>query len=310
MEKRKIIIDTDPGIDDAVALALALFDETLAVELITSVAGNVGIDHTTKNTLQLLSFYQKDVPVAKGAAGPLKGTAKDASDVHGASGMAGYALPPANDELLLQVDAIKAMADVVESNEKTTLVPIGPLTNIAMFIETYPKLCKKIDEIVLMGGTTARGNYGVYSEFNIGYDPEAAAIVFNSGIPLTMVGLDVGSKALVYPEDSEKIKTMHGIGEMFYELFKKYRGGSFKTGLRMYDACAIAYLLKPDLFETVYCNVSIETTGEFTRGASVADLNGKTELPANTTVTTDIDATAFKTWFMTAIAKCEPTRHR
>jgi len=308
MDKRKIIIDTDPGIDDAVALALALFDETLEVELITTVAGNVGIDHTTNNALQLLSFYGKKIPLARGAAGPLMRQAQDASDVHGASGMAGYVFPPADNSILLKEDAVEAIAEVVARNEKTTLVPIGPLTNIAQFMQTYPELCNKIDEIILMGGSTGRGNYGVYAEFNIGYDPEAADIVFRSGIPLTMVGLDVGQKALVYPADSEEIKTMHVVGEMFYELFKKYRGGSFKTGLKMYDACAIAYLVQPDLFETVYCNVSIETKGEYTTGATVADLNSKTGLPANATVTVDIDAERFKTWFMMTMAKCQPKK--
>jgi len=306
MTRRKIIIDTDPGIDDAIALALALFDTTLDVSLITTVAGNVSIDHTTNNTLELLAFYQQKIRVAQGATRPLLRAGRDASDVHGESGMGGYKFPPADRSLLLKEQAVEAMARIIADNAQTTLVAIGPLTNVALFIRTYPSLCAKIDEIILMGGSTARGNYGVYAEFNIGYDPEAAQIVFTSGIPLTMVGLDVGSKALVYPADAEKIKTMHVVGEMFYELFKKYRGGSFKTGLKMYDACAIAYLLRPDLFQTLTCNVRIETKGEYTSGATVVDLNKKTDLPDNANVTLDIDAEGFKTWFMQAIAQCEP----
>jgi non-specific riboncleoside hydrolase len=305
MVRRKIIIDTDPGIDDAVALALALFDETLDVSLITTVAGNVSVTHTTNNTLQLLAFYEQKVAVAKGASSPLMRAGRDASDVHGESGMGCYEFPPADETLLLAEPAASAIARVVADNERITLVAIGPLTNIALFIRTYPELCAKVEALILMGGSTGRGNYGVYSEFNIGYDPEAAHIVFTSGIPLTMVGLDVGSKALVYPAESEQIKSMHAIGEMFYDLFKTYRGGSFHTGLKMYDACAIAYLLRPDLFETITCNVRIETNGHYTAGATVVDLQHKTDLKDNATVAIDIDANGFKTWFMQAMAACE-----
>ncbi|WP_159640097.1 ribonucleoside hydrolase RihC [Erysipelothrix anatis] len=304
MNKRKVIIDTDPGIDDAVAIAIALFDETLDVSLITTVAGNVSIEKTTNNLLKLLSFYKKPIPVAIGAGRPLLREPRDASGVHGASGMDGYDFPEPQHDLVLDKSAVEAMYETLMANDKTVLLPIGPLTNIAMLIREYPQVIDRIDEIVLMGGSMGRGNFGVYSEFNIAVDPEAAKIVFESGIKLTMVGLDVGLKALVYPEDSEVIKDMNPIGHMFYSLFKQYRGGSFGTGLKMYDACAVAYLLKPELFETVTTHVAIETVGEMTAGATLVDLRGYLGKEANATVTSDVDADAFKTWFMDAIRKC------
>lgn len=305
MNKRKIIIDTDPGIDDAVALALALFSDELDVQLITTVAGNVSIEKVTKNTLQLLPFYEKKVPVAIGAARPLMQEPIDASGVHGETGMGGYDFPEEDHSLLLEKSAVEAMKDVIlDSEEKITLVPIGPLTNIAILIREYPEVMENIDEVVLMGGSVGRGNAGVYSEFNIKVDPEAAKIVFESGMNIVMAGLDVGLKALVYPEDSEVIKDMNKVGNMFYHLFKTYRGGSFKTGLKMYDSCAIAYLLKPEMFEVVETFVGIETQGEYTSGATVVDLKGYCNQPANAKVTLDIDADMFKTWFLESIKNC------
>ncbi|CAM4129973.1 ribonucleoside hydrolase RihC [Erysipelothrix inopinata] len=305
MNKRKIIIDTDPGIDDAVAIAIALFSEELDVQLFTTVAGNVSIEKVTKNLLKLLPFYGKKVPVAVGASRPLIREAIDASGVHGKTGMDGYDFPEEDHSLLLEETAVQAMARVLkESPEKITLVPIGPLTNIAILLREYPEVADKIDEIVLMGGSVGRGNAGVYSEFNIKVDPEAAKIVFESGLPIVMCGLDVGLKALVYPEDSEIIKDMNPVGNMFYSLFKAYRGGSFKTGLKMYDSCAVAYLLKPEMFEVEETFVGIETQGTYTSGATVVDLKGYCNQPANAKVTVDVDADVFKEWFLDAISKC------
>ncbi len=303
--KRPIIIDTDPGIDDALAIAIALFSDELDVRLITTVAGNVSLDNVTNNTLKLLNFFNKDVPVAKGAAHPLLEPFVDASNVHGVSGMEGYDFPDAKEELLLKEHAVNAMRDVIlESKEKITLVPIAPLTNIALLFSMYPEVKENIDEIVIMGGSASRGNKGVMSEFNIATDPEAAKIVFNSGLPIVMAGLDVGWKALVYPEDSEKMKTMNKTGEMAYCLFKKYRGGSFNTGLKMYDSCAMAYLLKPDLFTVTNTYVDIETKGEMTRGCSVVDLKGYLKHEANAKVCLDIDGEKFREWFLSCVARC------
>lgn len=197
MKKQPIIIDTDPGIDDALAIAIALFSGELDVKLITTVAGNVSLEHVTNNTLKLLSFWEKDIPVAAGADRPLIEPLVDASNVHGVTGMEGFDFPEPKKELLLEEHAVNAMRRVImESPEPITLVPIAPLTNIALLFTMYPEVKKNIKEIVMMGGSAGRGNKGVMSEFNIATDPEAAKIVFDSGLPIVMAGLDVGWKAL------------------------------------------------------------------------------------------------------------------
>lgn len=305
MTKRPIIIDTDPGIDDAVALAIALFNEQLDVRMITTVHGNVSLEKVTYNALRLMKFYDKKVPIAKGADRPLIADIIDASDIHGETGMDGYNFDEPDNELLLDKHAVNAMYDeIMSSNEKITIVPIRPLTNIALLLRLYPEVKEKIKEIILMGGSTTRGNASVMAEFNIYADPEAAKIVFSSGMPIVMAGMDVGQNALVYPEDSAQLKDMNHTGNMFYHLFKKYRGGSFNQGLKMYDSCAIAYLLKPDLFETADTFVDIELQGKYTRGATIVDLQNYLNQKSNVKVCTDIDAEGFKNWFMENIKNC------
>ncbi|MBS5873235.1 MAG: ribonucleoside hydrolase RihC [Clostridiales bacterium] len=305
MKKRPIIIDTDPGIDDAVAIAIALFSEELDVKLITTVAGNVSLDKVTYNTLRLLKFFQKEVPVAKGAAEPLILPLMDASNVHGKSGMEGFDFEEPDDHLLLEENAVNAMRRVImESDEPITLVPIAPLTNIALLLKVYPEVKANIREIVMMGGSASRGNKGVMSEFNVATDPEAAKIVFNSGLPLVMAGLDVGWNALVLPEDSAKLPQLGEVGRMAYCLFQKYRGGSMKTGLKMYDSCAMAYLLKPEMYEIAETYVDVELAGTMTAGCTLVDLKGYLGKPNNAKVCMSINQELFRTWFLDCIARC------
>lgn len=305
MTKRPIIIDTDPGIDDAVALAIALYSDKLDVRLITTIAGNVGLDKVTTNALRLLKFFNKNIPVALGADRPLIKEAIDASDIHGSTGMDGYDFEEPTEDLVLKENAVNAMYRVImASEEPITIVPIGPLTNIALLLSMYPDVKTNIAEIVLMGGSTTRGNFGVMSEFNIAADPEAAKMVFQSNLPIVMVGLDVGLKALVYPEDSAKLKEMNKTGNMIYQLFQKYRGGSLKTGLKMYDSTAIAYLLQPEMFQVVDTYVDVELSGSMTTGCTVVDLKGYLKKPNNAKVCVDIDPQMFKQWFMESLSKC------
>lgn len=306
MTKRPIIIDTDPGIDDAIAIAIALYNEELDIKLFTTVAGNVSVDKVTNNLLKLLNFWNSNIPVAKGACEPLIEPFVDASNVHGSSGMDGYDFPEPRTENLLKEHAVEAMRRVIlTSEEKITLVCIGPLTNVALLFKIYPEVKANVQEIVLMGGSATRGNKGVLSEFNLASDPEAAKIVFESGLKITMVGLDVGWKALVYPEDSIKIKDFGKTGEMIYALLQKYRGGGLKTGLKMYDSCAIAYLLEPSMFTTEETTIVIETTSPLTRGASLVDLKGYLKQAKNATVCLDINEVQFKDWLLKSLAKCE-----
>ncbi|MBU3137111.1 ribonucleoside hydrolase RihC [Clostridium gasigenes] len=303
--KRKIIIDTDPGIDDAIAIAIALFSEELDVKLISTVVGNVSLDLVTENTLKLLTFFGKNVPVAKGSKEPLFQKFEDATNVHGVSGMDGYDFGEPNRSNLLEEHSVNAMRrTILESETPITIVAIGPLTNIALLLKMYPEVKNNIDEIVFMGGSLTRGNKTVMGEFNIASDPEAAKIVFSSGVNLVMAGLDVGLKALVYPEDSQIIKTFGKTGDMMYSLFQKYRGGSFKTGLKMYDSCAIAYLLCPEMYELTDTFIDVETQSNLTLGCTIVDLKGYLKKAPNAKVCTDISPKIFKEWFMKSIKKC------
>lgn len=306
MSRTPVIIDTDPGIDDAVALAIALFAEELDVRLITTVAGNVSLAHTTDNALKLVTFFGKRVPVAAGAAEPLVRELVDASDVHGASGLEGWEFDEPDQTLLLEKNAVDAMRDVLlASQEPVTLIALAPLTNVALVLKVYPEVKDHIERIVLMGGTASRGNKGVLSEFNIATDPEAAAIVFAAGVPITMAGLDVGWAAMLQPEDSEQIRNGSAAGEMFYALFDHYRGGSLRSGLKMYDVHAIAALLCPDMYELVDAYVGIELAGSMTAGCTLVDLKGYLGQPANATVCMDVDADRFRSWMVERLTRCE-----
>lgn len=306
MSKTPVIIDTDPGIDDAVAIAIGLFADELDVRLITTVGGNVGIEHTTDNALKLVTFFGKRVPVAAGAAEPLVRELVDASSVHGASGMEGWDFGEPDRSLLSEKNAVDAMREaLLASAEPVTLVCLAPLTNVALTLKAYPEVKSHIERIVLMGGTASRGNRGVLSEFNVATDPEAAAIVFASGVPITMAGLDVGWAAMLRPEDSEKIRDESPAGEMFYALFNHYRGGSLRTGLKMYDAHAMAVLLCPEMYELVDTYVGIELAGTMTAGCTLVDLKGYLGRPANATVCMDIDADRFRSWMVTRLAQCK-----
>lgn len=220
MKQIPLIIDTDPGIDDAVAIALAVFNPRFDVRLITTVAGNVSIEATTTNALKLMAYYGKDVPVARGAAEPLIRQLDDASDIHGKTGMEGFDFPEPKTELLLDKHAVEAMRDeIMASAEPVTVMPIGPLTNIALLLKTFPEVKSRIERIVLMGGSVTRGNKGVMAEFNIFVDPEAAKIVLTSGLDITMATLDAGLGTVIPPEKTAQLKDMGKVGLMAHDLF-------------------------------------------------------------------------------------------
>lgn len=304
MNKKPVIISTDPGIDDAVAIALALFSEELDVKLICPIFGNVSLENTKANTEKLLTLYKKEPQVVLGSQQPLLRKSINASNVHGKSGMGGYSFPEPTVFADHSLTAVAAMHKIINQEEnKTTLIGIGPLTDIALFIHLYPQDLERIEQIVVMGGSLGRGNYGVLSEFNFAADPEAAKIVFDSGLPIQVAPMEVGRQAKVMPEISEKIKQLGKIGDMFYQLFSKYRGGSFATGLSMYDALAVGLILNPKMFEIVSTRIEIETTSPLTAGASLIDLKGYLKLPANAEVAISVDPKQFEEWFIHSIAK-------
>ena len=303
MTKKPIIIDTDPGIDDAVALGIALFDESLDVKLITTVAGNVDVEKTTKNALKLLEFWGKDIPVAKGSSSPLIRPLDNAASVHGNTGLDGFDFDEPKIKPI-EKNAVDAMrVTIMSSSVPITLVAIAPLTNIALLLSLYPEVKKNIEEIVIMGGSASRGNKTPMAEFNVAIDPEAAKIVFKSGVKIIMCGLDVGREALIFPEDVDELKKMNRTGKMVFSLFQHYRGGSLKTGLKMYDSCAIAYLLNSELYTAQECFVDVETAGELTSGCTVVDLRGYFKKLANAKVCLEIDTNNFRKWFLNALRK-------
>ncbi len=225
-----IILDTDPGIDDAAAIAAALFAPELDLQLMTTVAGNVSVEKTTRNGLQLLHFWDADVPLAQGAATPLLRPLRDAAYVHGESGMEGYDFVDHQRQPLAKPAFIAIRDVLMNAPEPMTLVAIGPLTNIALLLMHYPECRFNIHQLVIMGGSAGRGNFTPNAEFNIAVDPEAAAHVFRSGIEIVMCGLDVTNQAVLTPEYLATLPALNKTGGMLHALFSHYRSGMKQEG--------------------------------------------------------------------------------
>ncbi|HEY1843269.1 MAG TPA: ribonucleoside hydrolase RihC [Buttiauxella sp.] len=302
MSRTPIILDTDPGIDDAVAIAAALFAPELDLRLITTVAGNVSVDKTTRNALQLMHFWNKEIPVAQGAATPLVRKLRDAAYVHGESGMEGYSFVE-HRRHPLELPAFEAIYHCLNTSpDPVTLVTIGPLTNIALLLTQHPDCKSKIKRLVMMGGSAGRGNFTPNAEFNIAIDPEAAARVFESGLEIVMCGLDVTNRAMLGPEYLAALPHLNNTGKMLHALFSHYRSGSMTTGLRMHDLCAIAWLARPQLFSIQPCFVAVETHGEYTAGTTVVDIEGRFERQPNAHVALDLDVSGFQKWVAEVLA--------
>ncbi len=271
-------IDCDPGIDDAVMLALAAANrDRLDIRGISTVAGNQTSDRVTDNAVKLTHLLgAEEIPVARGARGPLTRAMIDAGDIHGESGL-GYSNMPLP-EADVHPNGIVAMLNAmltVPNGEPVTLVATGPLTNVALLLSTFPEVKGIIDQIVLMGGAARGGNVTACAEFNIWEDPEAAKIVFASGLPIVMCGLDVTRYCFLTPEQisdlqqSEgKIATEYGKMLSFYLDTTKEEGAG---NVIVHDASTILYLLEPHLFSGTYCHVDVECQGELTRGMTVCD---------------------------------------
>jgi len=302
MAPRKIIIDTDPGQDDAVAILLALGSpEEIDLLGVVAVAGNVPLPLTQKNARIVCELASRpDVPVFAGADRPLKRKLVTAEHVHGKTGLDG---PPMADPTMPLQDShgVDFIIDTLRDQPSgtVTLVPIGPLTNIAMAFERAPDIIGKVQEIVLMGGAYFEvGNITPAAEFNIYVDPEAAEIVFKSGVPLTVMPLDVTHRALTNAERVEAFRRLDtNVGHMvaawtdFFERFDKEKYGS--EGAPLHDPCTVAYLIRPELFSGRHINVEIETQSELTLGMTVADWWRVTKRPANATFMGAVDDAGF-----------------
>lgn len=303
MAPRKIIIDTDPGQDDAVAILLALASPELDVIGITAVAGNVPLALTEKNARIVCELAgRRDILVFAGADEPLARHLVTAEHVHGKTGLDGPKL--ADPTMPLQEKhAVDFIIETLrnEPADTVTLVPIGPLTNIALALKEAPDIAERVAEVVLMGGAYFEvGNITPAAEFNIYVDPEAADIVFKSGISLTVMPLDVTHKALTTKQRINAFRALRTeTGRMvaawtdFFERFDMEKYGS--EGAPLHDPCTIAYLIKPELFQGRHINVEIETGSELTRGMTVADWWRVTDRPANATFMGSLDADGFYT---------------
>jgi pyrimidine-specific ribonucleoside hydrolase len=288
----RILLDCDPGHDDAIALLLALASPEVELLGVTTVAGNQTLEKTTANAIRVLDFVGRDdVPVAAGADGPLVRERQVASHVHGETGLDGPDLPPPQREPLDE-HAVEFLARHVGG---ATLVAVGPLTNVALLLARYPEA--RPDRIVLMGGAIGLGNITPAAEFNIWEDPEAAARVFESGIEVTMIGLDVTHQALLMNEHAERLRGTGRTGRMVAELFDFFHGYHRRVygldGSPIHDAVALAYVFRPELVRTEHRNVVVDTGPELSRGRTYVDLWLRTERPPNAHVAVDIDGAGF-----------------
>jgi inosine-uridine nucleoside N-ribohydrolase len=290
------LLDCDPGHDDAIALLLALASPELDLLGVTTTYGNQTLAKTTANALRVLELVGRtDVPVAAGAERPLERELVVAAHVHGESGLDGPVLPDAIAAPASE-DAVAFIAERIgAASEPVTIVATGPLTNVARYLNTRGG--EGIERIVLMGGAIAEGNFTPAAEFNVWCDPEAAAIVFDSGLDVTMMGLDVTHQALLGPAVEERLRATGRVGSFVADLnvyFTRYHRETYGwDGAPIHDAVAVAHLLRPGLVETKHRNVTVELESELCRGRTVVDLWRRTDRPPNAHVGVRLDADAF-----------------
>ena len=289
-----VVIDCDPGHDDAIAILLALASPEVELRAVTTVAGNQTLENTTRNALKVLELARRtDVPVGAGADRPLRRKLRTAT-VHGKTGLDGPALPEPTTKPL-DAHAVELLAETIAPG--VVLVPTGPLTNVALLLERHPDVRDRLERIVWMGGAITLGNVTPAAEFNAFVDPEAAAAVFASGIPITMIGLDVTHKALFMAEHAERLRNTGTVGRGVAELadfFLRVHRQRFRfPGAPVHDAMAVAHVIDPTLVETVECNVEVETQSQHCDGRTVVDRWHVLDLPSNAHVGIDVDSHRF-----------------
>jgi len=290
-----VVIDCDPGHDDAMALLLALASPELELRAVTTVAGNQTLEKTTRNALKVLELAgRSDIPLAAGDDAPLRRQLRTAADVHGETGLDGSNLPEPTTRPV-DAHAAELLAEAIEPG--VVLVPTGPLTNVARLLERHPDVRDRLNRIVWMGGAIALGNVTPAAEFNAFVDPEAAAAVFTSGIPITMIGLDVTHKALFTTEHAERLRNTGTVGRTVAELadffLRVHRERFSFSGAPMHDAMAVAHVIDPTLVTTLACNVAIETQSHYCDGRTVADRWQILDAPRNVHVGIDVEAERF-----------------
>ncbi|GAB3572715.1 nucleoside hydrolase [Leifsonia lichenia] len=297
---KKIILDCDPGHDDAIAMLLAHGNPDIDLLAVTTVVGNQTLPKVTRNALAVAEIAGMiGVPIAAGATRPLVRTIENAPEIHGDSGMDGPVLP----EPTMQVDArhaVDLIIDTVMAHEPgtVTLVPTGGLTNIALAVRKEPRIAERVKEVVLMGGGYHIGNWSAVAEFNIKIDPEAAHIVFNESWPVVMVGLDLTHQALATPEVVEAIAAVGTKPSQFVVELLEFFGHTYKESQGfdappVHDPCAVAYVIDPSVVRTVKVPIDIELTGTLTLGMTVADFRAPAPDDCSTWAATELDHERF-----------------
>jgi inosine-uridine nucleoside N-ribohydrolase len=308
-----VLIDCDPGQDDALALLLALASPELDVLGISAVAGNQTLDKTTANALRVLELAgRSDIPVAAGADRPLVGDLVVAADAHGESGLDGVDLPPASKGPVADHAKDFLAAQTAASDQPVTLVALGPLTNVALLLEAHPEAAAKVEHIVLMGGAIHEGNQTASAEFNIWIDPEAAARVFESGLDVTMVGLDVTNKAVLSSADADSLRGAGPVAEAAADMVDFYLGFYNEAydhgGAPIHDAVALAHIFRPDLLTMEERHVEVDTSDGICRGRTVVDIRRQRVLPEpNAHVPVDIDVDGFRKLLVGRLRAFAPT---
>lgn len=301
VQPKRILIDTDPGVDDSMAILLALASPEVTVEGLTTVFGNVGVETTTQNALSLLELAGRpDIPVAMGAGKPLmRPNTSNGWQVHGKNGLGGVDLPEPKAKPDRRRAAQFIIDTIMENPGEITLVPLGPLTNVALAVATEPRIAENVKEVVLMGGAaTVAGNASPAAEANIRNDPEAANIVFHAGWPITMIGLDVTQQSVMSQDYLDALRsTGHPWTEFIYGITKHYldfyRSIGITDGMPVHDSSALAYVLDPTLFETKHVYTDVDHHSPHHSGQTVADWRGQRELEPNVHVALEVDSSRF-----------------
>ncbi len=300
---QRILLDCDPGHDDAIAIMLATASSEIELVGVTTVAGNSLLKNTTRNALIVLDMVNRpDIPVHSGRAAPLVRELRTAASMHGDGGLDGP-VPSAPSRAPSGDNALEFIENIlINEPEPITLVATGPLTNMADVVTGLPHLHHQIEQIVFMGGAIELGNWTPAAEFNILVDPEAADIVMNSGLNLTMIGLEVTHQAWLDDTHADALRGKGDCEEFVAELLDHFVGFHQKRfgwpGAPIHDAVTIAYLIDPSLLTTIVTNVTVETQSELTLGRSVVDVYSVTDKPANVRVGTGIDRDRFVTLLM------------
>lgn len=310
MDRQKIILDCDPGLDDAFAILLAAASPRIELLAITTVAGNHTLDRMTLNARRICSVAKiTGVPIAAGCDRPLVREQIVGADIHGDTGLGGPVFHEAPSVAVDPRHAVDLIIETVLASDDVMLVPIGPLTNIATAIRREPRILPRIRHVALMGGAWGLGNRTPAAEFNIVADPEAARIVFESGVPITMCGLELTRQVVATPDVIGRFAAIDTpVGRLCTELLRFYAGTTGRSrrsfGPALHDPTAVAWVIDPALFEVEPMHVDVETNAEFSYGRTLVDVDDVLRLPKNVLVATGIDAPRFWDLMVDAVASC------